>query len=90
MRLLVEQLKKLEDRLRQGGGPARIERQHRAGKMTARERIAGLLDPGAPFLEIGLLVAYDRYDGQAPGAGVSPEWAASKAGRPWWWPTTPR
>ena len=70
MRLLVEQLKRLEDRLRQGGGPARIERQHRAGKMTARERIAGLLDPGAPFIEIGLLVAYDRYDGQAPGAGV--------------------
>ena len=70
MRLLVEQLKKLEDRLREGGGPARIERQHRAGKMTARERIAALLDPGAPFLEIGLLVAYDQYDGQAPAAGV--------------------
>jgi 3-methylcrotonyl-CoA carboxylase beta subunit len=70
MRQLVEQLKKLEDRLRQGGGADRIERQHRAGKMTARERIAALLDPGAPFLEIGLLVAYDLYDGQAPAAGV--------------------
>src|SRR5581483_10107482 len=58
------------ERLREGGGPARIERQHRAGKMTARERIHGLLDPGAPVLEIGLLVAYDRYDGQAPSAGV--------------------
>jgi acetyl-CoA carboxylase carboxyltransferase component len=70
MRLLVEQLKKLEDRLRQGGGETRIERQHRAGKMTARERIAALLDTGAFFLEIGLLLAYDRYDGQAPAAGV--------------------
>jgi acetyl-CoA carboxylase carboxyltransferase component len=70
LRLLVEQLRKLEDRLREGGGTARIERQHRAGKMTARERIAGLLDPGASFLEIGLLVAYDQYDGQAPAAGV--------------------
>jgi len=70
MRLLVGQLRKLEDRLRQGGGPARIEKQHRAGKMTARERIAGLIDPGAFFLEIGLLIAYDRYDGQAPAAGV--------------------
>jgi 3-methylcrotonyl-CoA carboxylase beta subunit len=70
MRLLVEQLQKLEARLREGGGPSRVERQHRAGKMTARERIAALLDPGAFFLEIGLLIAYDRYDGQAPAAGV--------------------
>src|SRR3982751_6476152 len=70
MRLLVEQLQKLEARLREGGGSSRIERQHRAGKMTARERIAALLDPGAFFLEIGLLIAYDRYEGQAPAAGV--------------------
>ena len=70
MRHLVEQLRKLEDRLREGGGAARIEKQHRAGKMTARERIAALLDPASFFLEIGLLVAYDRYDGQAPAAGV--------------------
>src|SRR5215471_17355975 len=70
MRLLVEQLRKLEDRLRDGGGQARIDRQHRAGKMTARERIAALIDPGSFFQEIGLLVAYDQYDGQAPAAGV--------------------
>src|SRR5947207_7956435 len=70
MRLLVEQLQKLEDRLREGGGAARIERQHQAGKMTARERIAALVDPDAPWLEIGLLIAYDLYDGQAPAAGV--------------------
>jgi len=70
LRALVEQLARLEARLREGGGAERIEKQHRAGKMTARERIAKLLDPGALFLEIGLLVAYDRYDGQAPAAGV--------------------
>jgi 3-methylcrotonyl-CoA carboxylase beta subunit len=70
LRLLVEQLRKLEDRLREGGGAARIERQHRSGKMTARERIGGLLDPQTLFVEIGLLIAYDRYDGQAPAAGV--------------------
>src|SRR5262245_38544754 len=70
MRLLVEQLRKLEDRVRAGGGATRIEKQHRAGKLTARERIAALLDPGAYFQEIGLLVAYDRYEGQAPSAGV--------------------
>src|ERR1700682_5988837 len=70
MRLLVEQLQRLEGRLREGGGAARIGRQHQAGKMTARERIAALLDADAPWLEIGLLIAYDRYDGQAPSAGV--------------------
>jgi len=70
MRLLVEQLRTLENRLREGGGQSRIDKQHKAGKMTARERIAALLDPGSPFLEIGLLIAYDRYDGQAPAAGV--------------------
>jgi len=40
------------------------------GKLPPRERVAGLLDPGAPWVEIGLLMAHDRYDGQAPGAGV--------------------
>ncbi len=70
MRVLVEQIQALEKRLREGGGAARIERQHRAGKLTARERIAALLDAGAFFLEIGLLIAYDQYDGQAPAAGV--------------------
>jgi len=70
MRLLIEQLHKLEERLRAGGGPAKIERQHKAGKLTARERISKLLDPGARFLEIGLLIAYDQYEGLAPAAGV--------------------
>jgi len=67
---LTSELKQLEDRLRQGGGADRIERQHRQGKLTARERITRLFDAGSWFLEIGLLVAYDRYDGQAPAAGV--------------------
>jgi 3-methylcrotonyl-CoA carboxylase beta subunit len=53
-----------------GGGTERIDRQHAQGKLTARERIALLCDPGARFLEIGLLVAYDQYEGQAPAAGV--------------------
>src|ERR1700674_1612486 len=70
MRSLVTVLQDLEDKLRAGGGPAKIDRQHKDGKLTARERIAKLIDPGALFLEIGLLIAYDKYDGQAPGAGV--------------------
>src|SRR5690606_30904510 len=67
---LGQELRELEARIRQGGGPERIERQHAQGKLTARERIDLLLDSGARFLEIGLLIAYDRYDGQAPAAGV--------------------
>jgi 3-methylcrotonyl-CoA carboxylase beta subunit len=70
MKQLVESLLELEDRLRQGGGPKKIEKQHRDGKLTARERISHLLDRGSMFLEIGLLVAHDQYDGQAPSAGV--------------------
>jgi 3-methylcrotonyl-CoA carboxylase beta subunit len=70
MKQLVDSLLELEDQLRQGGGPKKIEKQHRDGKLTARERIAHLLDRGAMFLEIGLLIAYDRYEGQAPAAGI--------------------
>src|SRR5271163_4811597 len=70
MKQLVESLQELEDRLRLGGGPKKIDKQHRDGKLTARERISKLIDPGTFFLEIGLMIAYDRYDGQAPGAGV--------------------
>ena len=67
---LVSELTSLEEKLRQGGGPARIQREHSKGKLTARERISLLFDPDSHFQEIGLLVAYDVYDGQAPAAGV--------------------
>jgi len=70
LRVLTEEYRVLADRLREGGGAAKIKKQHDAGKLTARERIAKLHDPDTSFLEIGLLVAYDRYEGQAPGAGV--------------------
>lgn len=70
LRQLASEVRELETRLRMGGGPDKIEKQHKQGKLTARERVERLADPGTPFLEIGLLVAYDRYDGQAPGAGV--------------------
>src|ERR1041384_6171565 len=67
---LVEELKTLETKLRQGGGPERIAREHKKGKLTARERIRLLFDEDAYFQETGLLIAYDQYDGQAPAAGV--------------------
>ncbi len=67
---LTTELKELEARLRQGGGPDKIERQHSQGKLTARERVDLLLDKDSYTQEIGLLVAYDQYEGAAPGAGV--------------------
>jgi 3-methylcrotonyl-CoA carboxylase beta subunit len=67
---LTDELRELEAKLRLGGGPERIERQHKQGKLTARERIDLLLDKDAYAQEIGLLVAYDQYDGAAPAAGV--------------------
>jgi acetyl-CoA carboxylase carboxyltransferase component len=70
LKTLSDEYKKLRARLEQGGGAERIKRQHDQGKLTARERVAGLLDKDAPWVEIGLLVAYDQYDGQAPAAGV--------------------
>ena len=70
LRDLSAEVKELEARLREGGGADKIARQHKQGKLTARERIARLCDPNTRFLEVGLLVAYDQYDGQAPGVGV--------------------
>ena len=70
LRTLTTAYRELAARLEQGGGTARAAKQHEQGKLTARERIAALCDPDSPWLEIGLLVAHDRYDGQAPAAGV--------------------
>src|SRR6185503_19603123 len=70
MRGLVSGVQELEEKLKAGGGAKKVEKQHSEGKLTARERVAHLIDPGGMFLEIGLLMAYDRYDGQAPAAGV--------------------
>jgi len=67
---LTAELHTLEEKLRAGGGPDKIDRQHKQGKLTARERIDLLLDKDSFRQEIGLLVAYDQYDGGAPAAGV--------------------
>lgn len=70
LKTLGAEYRELQARLEQGGGPDKVRRQHEQGKLTARERVALLLDKGAEWLEVGLLVAYDQYDGQAPAAGV--------------------
>lgn len=63
LRALTDELRELEARLRLGGGPDKIEKQHSQGKLTARERIDLLLDKDSYSQEIGLLVAYDQYRG---------------------------
>ena len=67
---LTGELEELRSVLIEGGGPDRIQRQHDQRKLTARERVGLLLDAGSTWVEIGLLVAHDQYDGGAPGAGV--------------------
>jgi len=100
LELLTAEFNALRARLEQGGGPDRIARHQAQGKLTARQRLARLLDDGSPWFEIGLLVAYDQYNGQAPGAGVVTG-IGEVAGRPVvvvandatvkagsWWPET--
>ena len=72
MRLLVEQLRNEESEIAEGGGRKAIESQHQKGRLTARERIARLLDPDTGFLELGMHAAYGMYEewGGAPAAGV--------------------
>ena len=70
LKSLTAQYRELQQRLEQGGGPDKVRRQHEQGKLTARERVAALLDQGTAWFEVGLLVACDQYDGQAPAAGV--------------------
>jgi 3-methylcrotonyl-CoA carboxylase beta subunit len=72
MEALLLALGQQEDSIREGGGPKAIEAQHGKKRLTARERLALLLDPGQDFLELGLFAAYGMYEewGGAPAAGV--------------------
>lgn len=74
-RALVERLteiKNQEEKIRQGGGARAIESQHKKNRLTARERIAKLIDPGSHFFELGIYAAYEMYEewGGAPAAGT--------------------
>ncbi len=53
-----------------GGGEKSRARHLSRGKMLPRDRVANLLDPGSPFLEVGATAAHGLYDGAAPCAGV--------------------
>ena len=69
---LVTQIKNEETTIAQGGGAKAIESQHKKGRLTARERIAKLIDPGSHFFELSAYAAYEMYEewGGAPAAGT--------------------
>ncbi len=66
----LEQVRAAADAAAQGGSARARERHLSRGKMLPRERVANLLDPGSPWLEIGATAAHDMYEGAAPGAGI--------------------
>ena len=69
---LLTEIKNEEEQIRQGGGAKAIESQHKKGRLTARERIAKLIDPGTQFFELGIYAAFEMYEewGGAPCAGT--------------------
>jgi len=69
---ILTQIKNQDELIRQGGGAKAIEAQHKKGRLTARERVAKLIDPGSYFFELGAFAAFEMYEewGGAPSAGV--------------------
>src|SRR5882672_5061636 len=69
---LVSAVRNEEEVIRKGGGEKAIESQHAKKRLTARERVALLIDQGSEFFEIGIYAAFEMYEewGGAPGAGV--------------------
>jgi acetyl-CoA carboxylase carboxyltransferase component len=72
LQAMIDELRRQEATLRLGGGKAAIDRHHAKNRLTARERIAQLVDPGTALFELGLWAAYKMYTdwGGAPSAGV--------------------
>jgi 3-methylcrotonyl-CoA carboxylase beta subunit len=73
--VMKQQISRMEKRLEQihlGGGQKRIDKEHAKGKMTARERVAALIDPGTDTIEIGVFAGYEMYEeqGGCPAGGV--------------------
>jgi acetyl-CoA carboxylase carboxyltransferase component len=71
-RSLLDELNQRAEGVRLGGGPKRIEREHSRGKLTARERIAALVDEGTDFMELGLFTGWKMYEdeGGCPSGGT--------------------
>jgi acetyl-CoA carboxylase carboxyltransferase component len=70
MTALVAELRERTAQIAAGGGARAVERHRSRGKLTARDRIDRLVDPGGAFLELNALAAWEMYDGQAPSAGI--------------------
>ncbi len=67
---LVAELRERAAEVAVGGGAKATERHRSRGKLTARERVDRLVDPGGAFLELNALAAWELYDGAAPAAGI--------------------
>ena len=67
-RRLIDELNLRRRAAAEGGSSKARERHVARGKLLARERVAGLIDPGSPFLEIGALAAFEMYEGDVHGA----------------------
>jgi 3-methylcrotonyl-CoA carboxylase beta subunit len=69
---LLTTIKNEEEKIREGGGAKAIDSQHKKSRLTARERIAKLIDPGTHFFELGIYAAHEMYEewGGAPAAGT--------------------
>ncbi len=70
MQALVEDLREKLARVAQGGGEESRRKHVARGKLLPRERVAMLLDPGSPFLELSALAAFGMYEDASPGAGI--------------------
>lgn len=72
LKLLVSEVRTKLAKIHKGGGDKKIAKQHAQGKLTARERVAYLLDSKKPQIEIGAFAGYDMYadHGGCPGGGV--------------------
>ena len=70
MEELVAELRERTAEVARGGADAALDKHRSREKLTARERVDRLLDPGSAFLELGALAAWEMYDGQAPSAGI--------------------
>ncbi len=72
MKLLLARMNYRLERIKQGGGQKKIDKEHEQGKMTARERVAYLIDEDSTFLEIGAFAGFEMYEehGGCPAAGV--------------------
>jgi 3-methylcrotonyl-CoA carboxylase beta subunit len=70
MEELVAELRERTALVARGGGEVAVERHRARGKLTARDRVDRLVDPGSSFLELNALAAWEMYDGDAPSAGI--------------------